>query len=280
MTARSVSHLRCASDETTSRRSRCHARVGAALNSSPSRMSMSETPLLASPLTRRALFGRAAGAATTLVVSQTLMGCGTAGAALATDTGVGGGACVLTTALTEGPYFIDQKLNRSDIRTDPVTGIISTGIPLALTFNVSGWYSGRAVQTHFKLRLCAGATKTYEFTSQFFFPESLSSTVHAQSPYSSRGIRNTRNDTDGIYNGLTTAAKSALTLATMASHGEPWRVAVATRASSTSSCRSVSPPCLLQAATASRISRRLPSLGVVGAPDGASHGRANSRARG
>ena len=28
-------------------------------------MSMSETPLLASPLTRRALFGRAAGAATT-----------------------------------------------------------------------------------------------------------------------------------------------------------------------------------------------------------------------
>ena len=36
-------------------------------------------------------------------------------------------------------------------------------------------------------------------------------------------IRNTRNDTDGIYNGLTTAAKSALTLATMASHGEPWR---------------------------------------------------------
>lgn len=82
-----------------------------------------------------------------------------------------------------------------------------------------GWHSGRAVHTHFKLRLFAGATKTYEFTSQFIFPESLTNTVHAQSPYSSRGIRNTRNDTDGIYNGLTTAAKSALTLATMASSG-------------------------------------------------------------
>lgn len=82
-----------------------------------------------------------------------------------------------------------------------------------------GWYSGRAVHTHFKLRLFAGTTKTYEFTSQFFFPESLTSTVHAQSPYSSRGTRNTRNESDGIYNGLTTAAKSALTLATMASSG-------------------------------------------------------------
>ena len=82
-----------------------------------------------------------------------------------------------------------------------------------------GWYSGRAVHTHFKLRLFAGTTKTYEFTSQFFFPESLTSTVHAQSPYSNRGTRNTRNESDGIYNGLTTAAKSALALATMASSG-------------------------------------------------------------
>ena len=43
--------------------------------------------------------------------------------------------------------------------------------------------------------------------------------MHAQSPYSGRGTRNTRNESDGIYNGLTTAAKSALTLATMASSG-------------------------------------------------------------
>ena len=32
-----------------------------------------------------------------------------------------------------------------------------------------GWYQGRAVHVHFKLRLFAGTAKTYEFTSQFFF---------------------------------------------------------------------------------------------------------------
>jgi protocatechuate 3,4-dioxygenase beta subunit len=49
----------------------------------------------------------------------------------------GGAACVLTAALTEGPFFVDEKLNRADIRSDPVTGAVSAGIPLALTFNVS-----------------------------------------------------------------------------------------------------------------------------------------------
>src|SRR5262245_57692952 len=28
-------------------------------------------------------------------------------------------ACVVRPALTEGPYFVDEKLNRSDIRSDP-----------------------------------------------------------------------------------------------------------------------------------------------------------------
>jgi protocatechuate 3,4-dioxygenase beta subunit len=83
-----------------------------------------------------------------------------------------------------------------------------------------GWYSGRAVHVHFKLRLFAGATKTYEFTSQFFFDESLTSSVHAVSPYASRGTRNTVNTTDGIYNSLSSAQKSALTLqATRTSDG-------------------------------------------------------------
>jgi protocatechuate 3,4-dioxygenase beta subunit len=75
-----------------------------------------------------------------------------------------------------------------------------------------GWYAGRAVHVHFKLRLYAGTSKTYEFTSQFFFDESLTSTVHAQSPYSSKGTRNTLNSTDGIYNSLSTSEKTALTL--------------------------------------------------------------------
>jgi protocatechuate 3,4-dioxygenase beta subunit len=75
-----------------------------------------------------------------------------------------------------------------------------------------GWYSGRAVHIHFKLRLFAGSTKTYEFTSQFFFNDPLTDIVHSASPYSSRGVRDTRNSVDGIYNSLAAAQKSALTL--------------------------------------------------------------------
>jgi len=45
--------------------------------------------------------------------------------------------CVVRPAETEGPYFVDEKLNRSDIRSDPSDGSIKTGTPLELTFNVS-----------------------------------------------------------------------------------------------------------------------------------------------
>jgi protocatechuate 3,4-dioxygenase beta subunit len=38
---------------------------------------------------------------------------------------------------TEGPYYVDEDLNRTDIRSDPGTGIVSAGIPLLLTFNVA-----------------------------------------------------------------------------------------------------------------------------------------------
>jgi protocatechuate 3,4-dioxygenase beta subunit len=194
-------------------------------------------------MSRRDLLGFAARGAASVIVSQSLIACG-AGDLTSTDatagmTGVvgstGGSAstsCVLTAALTEGPYFVDEKLERSDIRADPATGILSQGVPLALRFNVSrvdasactpltgayldvwhcdaaglysdesangtrgrrylrgyqvtdanggvdfmtiypGWYSGRAVHIHFKLRLYAGTTQSYAFTSQFFFDEAL-----------------------------------------------------------------------------------------------------------
>ena len=77
-----------------------------------------------------------------------------------------------------------------------------------------GWYRGRAVHVHFKLRLFAGTAKTYEFTSQFFFDESLTDKVHALSPYGAKGRRDTLNTADGIYNSLSTAEKTALTLST------------------------------------------------------------------
>lgn len=46
-------------------------------------------------------------------------------------------ACAtLTEELTQGPFWVDEKLNRSDIRPDSETGAIQTGIPLTLTINL------------------------------------------------------------------------------------------------------------------------------------------------
>ena len=43
-------------------------------------------------------------------------------------------ACVVRPAQTEGPYFVDERLNRSDIRSDPATGAVKAGTPLELAF--------------------------------------------------------------------------------------------------------------------------------------------------
>ena len=101
-------------------------------------------------LSRRDLLGLAAKGAASVVVSQSVLVACASGGNSSTDTTttaltgsttsalpVGNPSCVLTAALTEGPFFVDEKLNRADIRTDPVTGAASAGIPLALTFNVS-----------------------------------------------------------------------------------------------------------------------------------------------
>lgn len=54
-------------------------------------------------------------------------------AATATDTVP---LCVVTPELTEGPYVVDERLNRSDIRSDPTTGAVKEGIPPQLTLRV------------------------------------------------------------------------------------------------------------------------------------------------
>lgn len=46
-------------------------------------------------------------------------------------------SCVMRPGQTEGPYFIDNRLHRSDIRADPADGIVRPGTPLALTLRVS-----------------------------------------------------------------------------------------------------------------------------------------------
>jgi protocatechuate 3,4-dioxygenase beta subunit len=51
-------------------------------------------------------------------------------------------ACVVRPALTEGPYFVDVKLGRSDIRSDPADGTLRPGVPLHLTLRVSRLAAG------------------------------------------------------------------------------------------------------------------------------------------
>ena len=182
--------------------------------------------------------------------------------ATSSDTGDTSSSCVVRPELTEGPYYVDEELLRSDIRSDPSDGTIRPGALLALTFNVSsaatsacsplagaivdvwhcdalgvysdvsdpsfntsgkkflrgyqvtgsdgvarfttiypGWYQGRAVHIHFKIRSAASAASAYEFTSQLFFDDSLTDQVHATEPYASKGQRTLRNSRDGIYNG-------------------------------------------------------------------------------
>jgi protocatechuate 3,4-dioxygenase beta subunit len=168
-------------------------------------------------------------------------------------------ACVVRPEMTEGPYYVDADLNRSDIRSDPSTGEVKDGALLALTFLVSqvgesgctplegakveiwhcdaagvysgvtdpgfdttgqkflrgyqatgadgkaafvtiypGWYSGRTVHIHFKIRH-DGTDQSREFTSQLFFDDAFTDQVYTQEPYASRGPRNTLNSTDRIY---------------------------------------------------------------------------------
>ena len=70
-----------------------------------------------------------------------------------------------------------------------------------------GWYSGRAIHIHFKIR-----KDDYEFTSQLFFDESTIDSVLATSAYASRGTPDTDNSEDNIYGSdgseLTVALKS------------------------------------------------------------------------
>ncbi|WP_034386822.1 intradiol ring-cleavage dioxygenase [Deinococcus sp. YIM 77859] len=88
-----------------------------------------------------ALLGLGGGA----LATTGLMGCNGTAAGSGTGTGGTGTAlpsCVVRPALTEGPYFVDTKLQRSDIRSDTGTGTIQLGVPLSLTFQITRVGSG------------------------------------------------------------------------------------------------------------------------------------------
>lgn len=171
-------------------------------------------------------------------------------------------SCVVRPEQSDGPYFIAEKLDRSDIRVEPSDRSVVPGVPLRLVFRVSqihggsctplhgavvyvwqcdalgvysdvrdmsaafdtrgkqflrghqltdgggvakfvtiypGWYGGRTVHIHFKIRSNPGSARGQEFTSQLYFDDSITDEVQRQSPYNSRGRRATTNDRDFIF---------------------------------------------------------------------------------
>ena len=183
--------------------------------------------------------------------------------------------CTLTPSLIEiegtpqqieGPYFVDDMPNRSDIRSDTSNGLIQEGVPLRLVFNVydvndsdgdgtgpctplkdakvdiwhansqgvysgvqeagtaenyflrgyqmtddngtvqfttiyPGWYEGRAIHVHVKVRTFEGTNETLEWTSQFYLDDSVNELVHTKPSYSNHGPVDLTNEEDFIYIG-------------------------------------------------------------------------------
>jgi len=233
-------------------------------------------------LTRRKILTLFSGAA----VGSTLLA---ASGHLPSNTGKGETAagatlltCVVRPEQTQGPYFVDEKLHRSDIRSDPTDGSVKQGVSLRLLFRVTelkgnvcrpfagatldvwhcdalgvysdardplfgdtrgkkflrgyqvtnaagtaefltiypGWYQGRTVHVHFKIRTGSASTAHHEFTSQLYFDDALTDRVHAELPYARKGQRTLRNAGDGIFRDGGTKL-----LLKVANHGEGYAAA-------------------------------------------------------
>ena len=80
---------------------------------------------------------------------------------------------------------------------DFLRGALMTDANGVATFTTiyPGWYSGRTVHIHFKVRPNANQV----LTSQIFFDDALSDGVFEAEPYASKGQRDTLNSNDGIY---------------------------------------------------------------------------------
>ena len=69
-------------------------------------------------------------------------------------------ACVARPQQMEGPFFVETGLNRSDIRSDPATGMIRPGLPLQVTFRVARLAAGgctRLPAAHVEVWQCDAA---------------------------------------------------------------------------------------------------------------------------
>ena len=63
-----------------------------------------------------------------------------------------------------------------------------------------GWYQGRTVHIHFRIRRFSGTQTTFNFVSQLYFNDAITTAIyHRAAPYTSRPNRSTTNAQDGIY---------------------------------------------------------------------------------
>src|SRR5262249_1673348 len=69
-----------------------------------------------------------------------------------------------------------------------------------------GWYSGRTVHIHVRVRTYSGSTQMDQFTAQLYFDDSITDQVFTQSPYNARRTRDTRNSNDMVLTGTTGGA--------------------------------------------------------------------------
>ncbi len=67
-----------------------------------------------------------------------------------------------------------------------------------------GWYQGRTIHIHDKVRTFNGLEKTLEWTAQLYFNNSINQQVHTQPPYTNHGPPQTTNEEDGVYTGAST----------------------------------------------------------------------------
>jgi protocatechuate 3,4-dioxygenase beta subunit len=64
-----------------------------------------------------------------------------------------------------------------------------------------GWYEGRAIHIHDKVRISNGEQNPLEWTSQLYLNNSINEEVHAKSPYSDHGLPEITNEQDMVYSG-------------------------------------------------------------------------------
>src|SRR4051812_29276698 len=85
-------------------------------------------------LTRRQTLGAAGLAGAAIVVGRGPLRLGLPGAG--GPERAAAASCVLTPAKTDGPYFVDELLNRSDIRSNSDGSGTRPGVPLELAITV------------------------------------------------------------------------------------------------------------------------------------------------